>query len=113
MKRYEIEAYATEKGTVPFQEWLEDLKDTTAQTKVFARLERAKFGNFGDFKRIKGANGLYEMRERHGAGLRMYYSIIEGKIVLLLAGSTKKDQDKTIFKAKEYLADYERRTSHA
>ena len=32
------------------------------------------------------------MRERHGAGIRICYSIIEGKVVLLLAGSIKCDQ---------------------
>ncbi|MCK5373845.1 MAG: type II toxin-antitoxin system RelE/ParE family toxin [Alphaproteobacteria bacterium] len=112
MKRYEIESYTTEKGEVPFQKWLNNLKDAKAQTKVFTRLERAKFGHFGDFKSIKGAKGLFEMRERHGAGLRIYYSIVGDRVVLLLAGSTKRDQKRIITKAKEYLADYERGNNH-
>ena len=112
MKKYEIEAYITEKGKVPFQEWLESLKDATAQTKIMMRLSRAEYGSFGDFKSIKGAKGLFEMRDKHGAGLRIYYSIIEGKILLLLAGSTKRKQDKAILKVKEFLADYKRRKKH-
>ncbi|MEK6747381.1 MAG: hypothetical protein AABY33_10180 [Pseudomonadota bacterium] len=32
------------------------------------------------------------------------------KIILLLAGSTKKDQQNAIDKAKQYLLDYEERT---
>jgi len=110
--KYEIRTYITQKGDIPFQEWLDGLKDAKAQTKVLTRLERARFGNFGDFKSIKGTKGLFEMRERHGAGLRIYYSVIEGKVVLLLAGSIKRDQKKMITKAREYLEDYEKRTGH-
>ncbi len=108
MNRYEIKSYADKKGKVSFQEWFDGLKDKKAQTKVLTRLDRARYGHFGDFKSIKGAKGLFEMRERHGAGLRIYYSIIKGEVVLLLAGSTKSDQKKMIAKAIEYLADYER-----
>ena len=50
------------------------------------------------------------MRDHYGQGYRIYYSIEGQKIILLLAGSTKKEQTKTIAKAKEYLADYKRRT---
>ena len=112
MNRYEIEIYLTEKGKSPFQDWLEKIKDKTAQTKIYARLKRASFGNFGDFKSIQGAKGLFEMREHFGSGYRIYYSIIGNKMVLMLAGSTKKDQDRAISKAKEYLKDYERSNSH-
>jgi putative component of toxin-antitoxin plasmid stabilization module len=50
------------------------------------------------------------MREHYG--YRIFYSIIENKIVLLLAGSIKRDQKKAIETAKKYLADYERRKGH-
>lgn len=108
MKRYEIEQYTKENGQTPFLEWVGGLKDKTAQRKIVQRIDRASLGNFGDFKSIKGAKGVFEMREHYGAGYRIFYSIIENKIVLLLAGSLKRDQDKAIKQAKEYLADYER-----
>jgi putative addiction module killer protein len=53
------------------------------------------------------------MREHYGSGYRIFYRIIENTIVLLLAGSTKKEQSTVIAKAKDYLADYERRQTHA
>jgi putative addiction module killer protein len=106
MAHYEIEAYCTHNGRVPFQDWLEKLKDKTAQTKIYARLRRASYGHFGDSKEIKGTRGLYEMREHYGCGYRVFYSIIDRKIVLLLAGSTKQDQAKTIAKARDYLTDH-------
>ncbi len=52
------------------------------------------------------------MREHYGGGYRLYYCMRENTMVLLLAGSTKKDQSKAIAKAKDYLADYERRQRH-
>lgn len=53
------------------------------------------------------------MREHYGSGYRIFYRILGNTIVLLLAGSTKKDQSTGIAKAKDYLTDYERRQTHA
>ena len=106
---YEIEEYIASNGKSPFAEWLLGLKDERAQAKIRARLTRASFGNFGDWKALKGVKNLFEMREHLNPGYRIYYSFTGRKIILLLAGSTKKDQRKTIVKAKEYLVDYERR----
>jgi putative addiction module killer protein len=108
-KRYELEEYITVDGDIPFSDWLNDLKDKTAQRKIAARLRRVSFGNFGDFKSIKGAKGLFELREHYGSGYRIFYSIVGNKIILLLAGSMKRDQDRVIVKAKEHLKDYEER----
>ena len=52
------------------------------------------------------------MREHYGGGYRLYYSVKEKTVVLLLVGSTKKDQTKAIAKAKDYLVDFERRHRH-
>jgi putative addiction module killer protein len=109
MKIYEIEAYVSEDGSAPFNEWLDCIKDKTAKTKLYARIERASYGNFGDWKSIKGVNGLFEMREHYGSGYRIFYTIVEQKIVLILAGSVKSEQDKVIIKASNYLATYKRR----
>jgi putative component of toxin-antitoxin plasmid stabilization module len=40
----------------------------------------------------------------------VYYTIAGHKLILLLAGSDKKDQNRAIKRAKQYMADYERRT---
>jgi putative addiction module killer protein len=49
------------------------------------------------------------MRIQYAQGFRIFYTVVGQEIVVLLAGSTKQEQDKTIAKAKEYLADYNRR----
>jgi putative addiction module killer protein len=109
MKRYEIEVYRTADDIAPFQIWMEDLRDKKAKTKLTARLLRAQGGNLGDWKEIKGAKGLFELREHSGPGYRVFFSIVGQTIILLLAGSTKQDQDRVVAKATDYLADYLRR----
>jgi putative addiction module killer protein len=73
---------------------------------VYARLERAAVG---DWKTVGGAKGIFEMRIHHAQGYRIFYAIVGQTVVLLLAGSTKQEQDRTISKAKEYLAEYKKR----
>ena len=58
------------------------------------------------------AGGVFEMREDYGPGFRIYYTIIGQKLVVILAGSIKRDQDKTIEKAKQYLAQQQKRKNH-
>jgi len=107
---YVIQEYVAPNGTRPFTDWLLGLKDSTARGKIAGRMDRAANGNFGDWKPLSGAKGVFEMREHYGSGYRIYFSIVGQKIVLFLAGSDKKDQNRMIAKAKEYLADYERRS---
>ncbi len=108
---YEIEEYVTTNGKSPFSQWLLKLKDKRAQAKIQARLTRATFGNFGDWKNIKGAKGICEMREHYGPGYRIFYSVVENKIILLLVGAEKSDQEKAIEQAQSRLDDYTKRRS--
>ena len=109
---FEILEQITEDGKRPFADWLLNLKDKSVQVKIRARIARASLGNFGGWKSLENTNGLYEMRVHYGAGFRVFYKLVGNKVVLLLADSTKDDQNRTIAKAKEYLADYERRTTY-
>lgn len=49
-----------------------------------ARLDRAELGNLGDVKSVGG--GVMEMRFYFGPGYRIYYTMRENIIVLLLCG---------------------------
>ena len=106
MKRYEIEEYITSTGKSPFADWLSYRKPKALIRRILSRLERVRFGNFGDYKAISGTQNLYELRDHSGPGYRIYFTISKGSIVVLLAGSEKRDQDRMITKAKEYLKDY-------
>ena len=107
---YEIEEYVAEDGTSPFADWLEGLKDTRARMRLLARLDRASLGNLGDWKAVSDVEGIAELRDHYGPGYRVYFSFVGRSTVLLLAGSTKRNQNRAIRRAKGYLEDYRRRT---
>jgi len=109
MGTYEIEVYRTADDVAPFEIWIDGLRDQKVKTRLAARLFRVQSGNLGDWKEIAGTKGLFEIREHFGPGYRLFFSIVDRKIVLLLAGSTKQDQDRVISRAREYLADYRQR----
>jgi putative addiction module killer protein len=109
MTRYDIEVYETENGDAPFQDWLDGLKNAEVKTQVVARIRRASLGNFGDWKSLKGGGGIHEMRVHAEQGFRVFYAIVGQTVILLLVGSSKKDQDRTIARAKSYFEDYKRR----
>ncbi len=95
---YEIET------TEEFQEWFDDLDKTTA-FRITARIDRVKQGYFGDTKRLN--NSLSELRFFFGSGYRIYYTMKDEKIVLLLSGGDKSSQKKDIKTAKAMLEDME------
>jgi putative addiction module killer protein len=107
---YEIEEYVRADGTSPFAEWLGALQDTRARMRLLARLDRASLGNLGDWRTLSNAQGIAELRDPYGPGYRVYFSFVGGRTMLLLAGSTKRDQRKTIQRAKAHLEDYRGRT---
>ena len=94
-------------GRCPFEEWLVSLKDSKARMRIRARIVRLETDNFGDCKSLRG--GVQEIRIDYGPGYRVYLSRQGGVIVLLLCGSDKRDQDRAIEKAIDYLKDWKRR----
>ncbi len=72
MRKYDIEEYVDSVGRTPFREWLLSLKDVVARAKLTARVDRASFGNFGDWKAISNAPGIFEMREHYGPSYRVF-----------------------------------------
>lgn len=109
VQRYDLEIYQTESGDAPFQQWLDGLKSAEVKTQIVARVRRARHGNFGDWKSLAGSHGLREMRLHSGPGFRIFYAIVGQTVILLLAGSTKSEQERTIAKARVYFDDYLRR----
>lgn len=105
----QLEEYVTSEGRAPFAEWLSGLNDRRARAKIRVRLDRLSLGNFGDHRVLGG--GLYELRIDYGPGYRIYLGEIGNRIVLLLTGGTKKAQQKDIDQAKDFWADFRRRTS--
>jgi putative addiction module killer protein len=84
--------------TEHFDRWLSKLKDKQAVNAISKRILRAEAGNLGDIKAV-GA-GVSEMRIFIGKGYRVYFSIRNGKLVLLLSGGNKDTQASDIKHAK-------------
>jgi len=103
----EIEFYRTPSGRNPFDDWFESIREMHTRSKILTRLDRLKLGNFGDCKAI--GDGLAELRIHYGPGIRIYYSKIGNKMILLLCGGDKGSQTKDIKRAKEYLEEYQSR----
>jgi len=82
-----------------FSKWLHKLKDIKGKVAIIRRIERAKQGNFGDYKVI--SSEISELRITTGPGYRVYYTIKGEEIVLLLVGGDKSTQSKDIEKAKK------------
>ena len=70
-------------------------------------MERVRGGNFGDCKPLR--DGVQELRIDFGPGYRAYLSRQGPVLVLLLCGSDKGDQDRTIRQAIENLEDWKQR----
>lgn len=92
-------------STFFFDKWLKGLKDRTTRNKVLARIDRVQNGNFGDFKSL--GNNLFELRFFFGGGLRIYYTIRNHQVVLLLNGGSKSNQSRDIEKARQMIQELE------
>ena len=89
------------KQTPEFKRWFLGLRDTSIKNRLLARFSRVEMGNFGDHKTLEGE--LKELRMTFGGGLRIYFTIKENTLVLLLQGGNKATQQKDIEKAKQLL----------
>lgn len=66
----------------------------------------------GNFSNVKGVGaGVFEYRIDFGPGYRVYFGKDGDTVVILLAGGTKKRQDKDIADARERWTDYKKRKS--
>jgi putative addiction module killer protein len=101
-----IREYVDERGHSPFGRWFERL-DANAAAKVTVALTRIEIGNLANVKSVGG--GVLEYRIDWGPGYRVYFGRDGATLVILLAGGTKRRQQRDIAVAQERWADYRRR----
>ena len=78
---------------------MDRLDDRVARNRIVARIDRVASGNLGDWKPVGG--GVAEMRIDHGPGYRVYFSRRGDRLIIILAGGTKRTQATDIAKAIE------------
>ncbi len=86
-----------------FSKWLERLKDVKGKVAILRRLKRVQAGNLGDVKSI--TEDIKELRFATGPGYRIYFTIKDSEIIVLLIGGDKSSQKRDIEKAKEILKE--------
>lgn len=80
-----------------FASWLRGLRDQRAKQKITGRLQRLKFGHFGDVEPV--GHGVNELRIHVGKGYRVYFRQQGDEIIFLLCEGDKKSQQRDIAKA--------------
>ncbi|MDC0980398.1 type II toxin-antitoxin system RelE/ParE family toxin [Bdellovibrionales bacterium] len=101
--KYTVEELLDENEKSPYRMWVDDL-DVKSKARIQARVLRFAQGNLGDSKSV--GDGVFEARFFFGPGYRLYFGVIDGKIVLLLCGGDKSSQKRDISKAKTALRDF-------
>src|ERR1035438_7046997 len=84
-----VREYVDPAGRSPFTGWLRAL-NVQAAAKVATALERIAAGNLSNIKTVGG--GVLQYRVDFGPGYRIYFGRDGGRLVILLAGGTKKRQ---------------------
>lgn len=82
-----------------FVRWFDKLKDRRAKILIYSRIERMEEGFFGDSHGVGG--NVSELRVHCGPGYRIYYTEINGRLIVLLAGGIKDTQSDDINEAKK------------
>ena len=107
MNEYEVVYFQGPGGPAPFQKWFDRL-DGVAARKVYKALIRMEAGIFSDSKLLK--NGIWERRIHSGPGYRLYYGLDGSQTIVMLAGGTKRSQQRDINQAQKNWHEYQTRT---
>ena len=97
-----VEVFRSAAGPWHFEEWFDSLP-SNVQADVAKRLKRVESGLLGDSKPV--GEGVSELRMHHGPGYRIYYGQ-DDRLILLLAGSDKSEQQRTIKLAIDLWKEY-------
>lgn len=89
------------KQTDGFKGWFAALDDKIAKLAIASRLDRLRFGLFGDAESI--GDGLSELRIHIGLGYRVYV-MQYGKVLIVVLGAGTKRSQKRDIKAVRILA---------
>ncbi|MBD9599493.1 type II toxin-antitoxin system RelE/ParE family toxin [Pseudomonas sp. PDM10] len=85
--------------TMIFATWHASVRDLRAKLAIARRIDRASVGNLGDIKPV--GDGVSEMRVDVGAGYRVYFTMRNSVVIVLLAGGDKSSQTADIRRAKK------------
>ena len=91
-----------------FDAWLRSLRDRQTKARIEVRIRRLSLDNPGQYRSLK--NGINELKIDYGPGYRVYYTLRNQTLVLLLCGGDKSTQDQDIKTALRILKQWENLT---
>lgn len=95
------------KYTPYFEKWYKNLSDYKAKASILRRIDKIKNEDyFGDYKSVMNAIDIYELRIFISGGIRIYFTMEDKVLVILLCGGDKSTQARDIEKAKEILKEF-------
>lgn len=103
---YRAVDYEAKSGKSRFRTWHSKLKGKEAAI-IDVAVRKLEFGNFNSVKSIKA--GVFELSIDTGPGYRIYYGLDGYELIILLAGGTKRHQQRDINQAKVDWKEYKRR----
>lgn len=93
MPAIQVLEYINASGRSLYGRWFDRL-NAAAAAKVATAIYRLSEGNFSNVKGVGG--GVFEIRIDFGPGYRVYFGKDGDWVVILLGGSSKKDQQQAI-----------------
>ncbi len=105
-----LQEYLDDGGQSPFAVWFDGL-DAVAAAKVVVSMTRIERGAVSNVKSV--GDGVSEFRIDFGPGYRIYFGQDGARLVILLAGGTKRRQDADIGAAKARWNNYKARRKAA
>ena len=91
--------------TKEFERWHRGLRDSRAVARVTTAVERLQLGLVGGYKSVGG--GVSEIRITYGPGYRLYYTMKDNQLVILLCGGSKSSQKRDITRARKLKDEYD------
>ncbi len=89
--------------TNEFADWIGALADRRARGRIAARIVRIQSGNLGDCRSV--GSGVSELRVDVGPGYRVYFTIRQRELVILLCGGDKGSQRRDIVMARRLAGE--------
>ncbi len=101
-----VHYYINKNQSAPFLKWFESLENA-AQIRIRNRINRVAFGNFGRINKVgKGVHEL-KFKDKGFPTFRVYFGNDGPKLIILLLGGDKSNQQADIKLAQEYWYDYQ------